>query len=75
MLHLDIEEYLASVKGEFTLRFCAECNNGIIYVDGNDGEVLSMKTYKELEEVGHKYLYTEVCSNYYGLDKLVQYND
>ena len=75
MIHLDVEAYIALVKGEFSLRPCAECDSGTIYVDGNDGEVISKKTYKELEEVGHKYLYSEVCSSCYGLGKVVQYNN
>lgn len=75
MIHLAIDEYITLVKGEFSLRPCAECDSGTIYVDGNGGEVISKKTYKALEEAGHKYLYTEVCSNCYGLGKIVQYNN
>lgn len=71
----DISIFKALVKGEYSTRPCVECENGLLYIDGEYGDVLTIKTYREYEEKGHEHLYTEECDVCYGIGKRVIFDD
>ena len=73
MIHLTIDEYLVLVKGDFSLRPCTECENGVLYIDGTTGELVSQRTYQELAPNDIN-MYAEDCDVCYGLGKVVRFD-
>lgn len=71
----DTTIFKALVKGEYTTKPCIECENGLIYVDGAYGDVISPRTYREYEEKGYEHLYILECDDCYGLSKIIIFDE
>lgn len=71
----DLSIFKALVKGDYVTKPCVECENGLLYIDGEHGDILSPRTYREYEEKGYEHLYIEECDKCYGLSKIVIFND
>lgn len=72
---LSSDQFKALLKGNYSLRPCAECDLGTIYVNGDIGEQISVSEYHRLNDEEFEYLYTEECSDCLGVGKIVIWED
>ena len=77
MINISIDEYLALVKGDFKLRPCVECENGILYIHGTIGELVTPTEYAKAMKDPEPAISMdkETCGTCFGLGKIVQFNE
>lgn len=69
------DEYVALLKGQYILLPCIECENGMVYWDGNTGDVVSAARYRQLcEEGDHHEQCQELCEDCMGMGKVVRFD-
>lgn len=69
------DEYVALLKGQYTLLPCIECENGTVYWNGETGDVVSEARYRQLceEEDIHEQC-QETCEYCMGMGKVVRFD-
>lgn len=73
-LHLD--EFKALLKGQYTFLPCVECSNGMVYWNGDTGDVVTLSEYSKLMEESpddHDGC-QEMCDECMGIGKIVRFD-
>lgn len=74
-VHLHWDEYKALLKGQYTLLPCAECEMGMVYWNGDTGDVVSAARYRQLcEEDDIHDQCQELCEDCMGMGKVVRFD-
>jgi len=69
------DEYAALLKGQYTLFPCVECENGVVYWNGETGDVVSGARYRQLcEEENFHDQCQEECGHCMGIGKVVRFD-
>lgn len=73
-MYIDVDDYVALLKGEYHLIPCSDCDCGTLYIDGQNGEIISPRRYEELREDSTLEesidYYTEKCEKCFGVGKI-----
>ena len=74
-VNLTWDEYVALLKGQYALLPCIECENGVVYWNGETGDVVSEARYRQLceEEDIHEQC-QELCEYCMGMGKVVRFD-
>lgn len=75
-IELHWDEYKALLKGQYTLLPCTECEMGMVYWNGETGDVVSSTEYSRLMEESpedHEYCQEE-CEKCMGMGKVVRFD-
>lgn len=75
-IQLHKDEFIDLIKGRYTLLPCAECEMGMVYWNGDTGDVVPLSEYNRLMEEApddHEYC-KEECEDCMGLGKVVRFD-